>query len=62
MIELLVSLLVLLLIVIVVRYIVDELGLPPKVKMVVWLILSLIFLLVLLHYLGIVPLSLPRRV
>lgn len=61
MLELLISLLILLLVIVVVRHIVDAMGLPGNVRTIVWLILAVFFLIVLLNYLGLLPLSWPAR-
>ena len=55
MINLLFALLVFALVVYVAFLIVKELEFPPKIKMIVGLILSLLFLLVLLEMLGFIP-------
>lgn len=52
-INILISLLILAIVIYVVKLVLDMIPLPPPAKTIVWLILGLVFLIALLHVIGI---------
>lgn len=59
--EIIVSLILLLLALLIANEIVAQLELPPRVKRVVAIVIGVIFLIWLLHLLGVYNLGFPRR-
>jgi heme A synthase len=47
-----VTMLLLLIVLWVVKLVIDEIPLPPKIKTIAWVVVGLVFLLILLSYLG----------